>query len=59
MTQLEEVNVETARRLARVGGLVSRRNKTDTDLIDALHRILESRNPQSERLRKLLKGICR
>jgi hypothetical protein len=59
MAQLEQVSVDTARRLAKVDRLVTRRNSADVDLIDSLRRILESPNPQAQRLRELLKEIVR
>jgi hypothetical protein len=48
-----------AERLVRVDRLVTRRQQQDADLIDGLRRILESPNPQAERLRELLKEICK
>jgi len=47
------------RRLARVDRLITRQNKTDADLVDALLRIFRSQRPQSERLRELIKEIVR
>jgi hypothetical protein len=54
---LEQMGVDTARLLARAGRLVARRNQQDADLIDGLRRILESPNPQAEKLRQLIKVI--
>ena len=51
--------VEAAKRLARVNRLLTRRTRADADLIDSLRWILESPNPQAERLRELLKEICK
>jgi hypothetical protein len=48
---------DIAGRLARLNRALASQNKADTDLIDTLRRILQSPNPQAERLRELLKGI--
>jgi hypothetical protein len=42
MTQLEQIGVDTARRLAKVDRLITRRNRADADLADSLLRILKS-----------------
>jgi hypothetical protein len=55
----DSVRAEAAARLAKVGRLIARRHQQDADLIDGLRRILESPNPQAERLRELLKEICK
>ena len=55
----DSARVEIATRLAKVGRLVTRRQQQDADLLDGLRRILESSNPQAERLRELLKEICK
>jgi hypothetical protein len=55
----DSARVEIATRLAKVGRLVTRRQQQDADLLDGLRRILESPNPQAERLRELLKEICK
>jgi hypothetical protein len=52
--QLEHVDVDTARRLARVNRLVARRQ--DSDLADALLRILKS--ALGKELRDRIKEIC-
>ena len=47
-----------AERIARIERALDRRSKADADLIDGLRRILQSPNPQAQRLRQLLKEIC-
>jgi hypothetical protein len=56
---LEQAGGDTARRLAQVDRLMTRRHQQDADLIDSLRLILESPNRQAERLRELLKEICK
>jgi hypothetical protein len=53
----DEVRAEAARKLARLNRALASQNKADTDLIDSLRRVLESRNPQAQRLRELIKEI--
>jgi hypothetical protein len=59
MQQLERIDQDTALRLANLNRRVTRRQQQDTDLIHSLRRILESPNPQAQRLRELLKEIVR
>jgi hypothetical protein len=47
-----------AERIARIERALDRRSKADADLIDGLRRILQSPNPQAQRLRQLLKEIA-
>jgi len=56
--QLEQISADTARRLARVGRMLTRRTKADADLADSLLRIFESQNPRAKRLQRLIKGIA-
>jgi hypothetical protein len=51
------VRAEAATRIAKVNRLAASRHQQDVDLIDSLRRILESPNPQAERLRQLIKEI--
>jgi hypothetical protein len=54
----DSVRVEAATRIAKVNRLVTRRHQQDADLVDSLLRILESPNPQAERVRQLIKEIA-
>jgi len=38
--------------------LIKRRHQQDADLVDSLLRILESPNPQAERVRQLIKEVA-
>jgi hypothetical protein len=46
-------------RLAKLTRALATQNKADSDLIDALIRILQSPNPQAERLKKLFKEVAK
>jgi hypothetical protein len=54
---LEQVSVDTARRLARVDRLITRRHQQDSDLADALLRILKS--PLGKELRGKIREVCK
>ena len=52
-----DVRVEAARRLAALNRTMASQVKADNDLIDNLRRILQSPNPQAQKLRELIKEV--
>ena len=52
-----DVRVEAARRLAILNRTLASQVKADHDLIDGLRRILQSPNPQAQKLRELIKEV--
>jgi len=54
----DSVRAEAATRLAKLDRLIKRRHQQDADLVDSLLRILESPNPQAERVRQLIKEVA-
>jgi hypothetical protein len=54
----DAAKAEAATRIARVNRLIAGRHRQELDLIDSLRRILESPNPQAQRLRQLIKEVA-
>jgi hypothetical protein len=59
MTQLEQVDVDTARRLAKVGRTLTRQRQRDDEFEDALLRTLESRGPRAKRIQRRIREIAK